>query len=170
MGSKMALSKVTFGGLLLLLIMAGSSGHAAEGRTAKEVFLQFGTLAATVSPLSEKTPPPDQIVSVSGVRRTPEAPPHQRSKAVSEQSLVVTALDAQGQEVKRYVIPDPRLIRAEEFAPSGAITSSRNYYRNEAKFSVIIPDDPGIKRLQIFQPHWTGQKFDLECIGEAAVP
>lgn len=166
----MALSNFTFGGLLLLLIMVGSPGYAAEGRTAKEVFLQFGTLTPTVSPLSERTPPPDQIVSVSGVRRTPEAPPHQRSKEVSEQSLVVTALDAHGQEVKRYVIPDPRLIRAEEFSPSGAITSSRNYYRNEAQFSVIIPDDPGIKRLQIFQPHWTGQKFDLECIGEATVP
>jgi hypothetical protein len=170
MGSRMALSNFTFGVLLILLIIVGSPGHAAEGRTAKEVFLQFGTLIGKASPLSEKTPAPDQTLAISRARQVPQAPPRQRSKKVSEQSLVITALDAQGQEVERYVIPDPRLLRAEEFFPSGAITSSRNYYRNEAQFSVVIPDDPGIKRLQIFQPHWTGQNFDLECIGEVAVP
>jgi hypothetical protein len=170
MGSQMALSNFTFGVWLILLIMMGSPGHAADRQTAKEVFLQFGTLTATASPLSEKTPAPDQTLTISGTRQVPEAPPRQRSKKVSEQSLVITALDAQGQEVERYVIPDPRLVRAEDFSPSGTIRAGKNYYRNEAQFSVVIPDDPRIKRLQIFQPHWTGQNFDLECIGEVSVP
>jgi hypothetical protein len=165
----MALSTCTFW-ISFLLIMLASPGHTAPGGTAKEVFLQFGTLTPPTSLLSEKNPAPDQTVSVSGVRRTSAAPPRQRSREVSEQSLVVTALDAQGREVKRYVIPDPRLLRAEEFSPSGAITSSKTYYRQQVQFSLIIPDDPGIKRLQIFQPHWTGRNFDLECLGEVSVP
>jgi hypothetical protein len=167
----MAWSNSAIGILVILLTVAGRPGLAAEGQSAKEITLNFSTLSKPGPGLSAKAPAPDQTLAVAGVRRVPGAPPRQRSKKISPYSLVVTALDGQGQEVARYVIPDPRLLRAEDFSPSGTIRGGTTYYRNEVQFSLVIPDDPRIKRLQIFQPHWNGQNFDLERrLGEVPVP
>jgi hypothetical protein len=61
-------------------------------------------------------------------------------------------------------------VRAEAFSPSGERTSSEEFYRTEAEFSVFLPDDPNIVELKIYQPQWTGSSFILELVGETVIP
>src|SRR5687768_5055206 len=57
--------------------------------------------------------------AVAGRRSVPDGPPLERNPQVSEDRLVVVALDAAGREVGWQLVPDPSIVRAEVPGPSG---------------------------------------------------
>ncbi len=116
-----------------------------------------------------ETPPPIQGVTATLVGRVPGPPPRQRNPELSSMQLVLIAYDTQKHEVTRVVIADPRLIRAETVGSSGQL-ETKIIYRKNVDFTVVLPDDPNIKRLKIYHPHWTGTNFILELIGETQLP
>lgn len=116
------------------------------------------------------TPPTDNTITILSQKRAQGALPRQRNPELSQQNLVVVGVNAQGQEISRTVMLDPRIIRAETAEPSGKLTSSGLLYRNDATFSVMMPDDPGVAALKVYQPRWTGAEFTLDLIGEAKLP
>jgi hypothetical protein len=114
--------------------------------------------------------PTDNTVTVLSIKRAQGEVARQRNPELSLQHLVVVGLNAEGQETLRTVILDPRIVRAETAEPSGQLTASELRYRNDVIFSVVIPDDPSVIILRIYQPRWTGTEFALDVIGEANLP
>ncbi|MDO8706571.1 MAG: hypothetical protein Q7J84_16665 [Sulfuricaulis sp.] len=95
--------------------------------------------------------------------------PVERNPELSEQHLVVVAVDAKGREIARRLVLDPRLLRVETADPSGRL-SGEVLYRSDADLSVTFPDRPGMSALKIYQPHWSGTDFALQLLGEATLP
>ena len=156
--------------LMVLTIMMPGIGSSKEPTTAKEIVLQFGSVSERMATPFEAPPPPIQRFAVARSRQLSGPPPRQRSLELSAESLVVVAMDAEGYEIYRVVVPDPRWVRAEDFSPTGEITSSKKYYRSGGEFPVVVPDDARIVKLKILQPRWTGADFVLELLGEVEVP
>lgn len=96
-------------------------------------------------------------------------PQRQRGPQLSPNHFVVVAVDEDDQELSRTVIPDPRIIRRETTEPSGELISEELVF-NEAKVPLVIPDDPRMRRLRIFQPVWTGEEFVLNPIDTIDIP
>jgi hypothetical protein len=115
-------------------------------------------------------PPTDNTIKILSQKRTQGALPKQRNPELSQQNLVIVGVNAQGQEISRTVMLDPRIIRAETAEPSGKLTSSGLLYRNDATFSVMVPDEPGVIGLKVYQPRWSGSEYTLDLIGEAKLP
>ncbi len=108
---------------------------------------------------------PAYRVRVKRSRSVTGSPVRHRHPELSSQQLVVVAVDNQGQEIARVLIPDPRVIRVEISDPSGKL-SSEIIYRTQVEFPVVIPDDPRISNFKIYQPRWTGTEFLLELIDD----
>ena len=70
-------------------------------------------------------------------------------------TLVVLGLDAQGNEIARGAIVDPRVVRHESLDANGHYRSRREFLRRHAQFSVVLPDDARITALEIAEsgPH-----------------
>lgn len=143
---------------------------AANKETAREIHLHLGPSSdqPIVKPF-RKQPPPLHRVTVTGHRRVPGPSPRQRHPEISSEQLIVVGLDADGREISRVVIADPRLVRAETAGPSGELTSEV-FYREEAELTIALPDDPGLSMIKIYHPRWTSKEFILEPIGETPLP
>jgi len=106
------------------------------------------------------------LVTIQSQRRMSGNLPRERNPELSEDQLVIAALNGRGDEALRIIIPDPRLLRAETSDESGRL-SQKLLYRAAVDFSVALPDDPALESIKIFQPQWTGAEFILVPIGEA---
>ncbi len=93
--------------------------------------------------------------------------PRQRAPELSEDQLLVLAVDSQKQLKGWSLITDPRILRAELPGPAGEL-SGQVIYQSNVEFVVALPDDPAISELRFYHPRWTGQEFVLDPIG--AVP
>lgn len=156
---------------LIGLMMIGQPISAKDVKSAKEFRIHIGPPTGepmAPAPFAEILPK-DNRFTVIEWRQIPGPPPRQRSYELSSEQIVIIAFDAQEQEITRVVITDPRLIRAETVDTSGDLTT-KIIYRNTADFTVVLPDDPNIKELRIYHPHWTGTEFILELIGEIQLP
>ncbi len=94
--------------------------------------------------------------------------PRQREPELSPDKVVIIARDSSGKIRGWQVVADPRVIRSESPAPGGEL-SGRVLYRDRADFLFALPDDPGIERIDFYQPRWTGINFDLDIIGGVAL-
>lgn len=154
----------------MVTIAIGQMAYTADVERAMEVRLNLGSSTdETISEPFKKQPPPMHRVTVTKHRRVPGPPPRQRHPELSSEQLVIVAFDAEGREITRVVIADPRLIRAETLGPSGELTS-KIFYRESAEFTIVLPDDPNITTLKIYHPYWTGIEFVLKHIGETQLP
>jgi hypothetical protein len=81
----------------------------------------------------------------------------------------VIAVDAQGRQVYRQLIADPRVLRAERPGPTGELVGETLHHAT-ADFSVALPDDPSIVELHFYQPRWTGTGWTLDPIGRVGLP
>ncbi len=153
--------------LVVILALGGYCGLAQDAKYTKEIVVQLLPLQdeSSLVRLSESRPREHRLEIISQ-KQILGAPQIQRNPQLSEDTLVVSALDSEGKEITRVYIPDPRLIRSEDVDSSGNFTSKKRLYRRSAKLIIPLPDNPEIESIQIFQPRWTGTEFTLELIGE----
>ncbi|MGB7934200.1 MAG: hypothetical protein WCH04_18645 [Gammaproteobacteria bacterium] len=157
--------------LIVSSLMGGRISYAESVKETREILLQLGSVAE-VPMLTESlrgVRPATQTVTLIGEKRVPRPPPRQRNPKLSPDQLVVVGLDSKGQELSRTLVPDPRLIRAETLDPSDRLVSGQMYLEN-VNFSVVLPEDSALEEIRLYHPIWTGTKFDLELIGEIALP
>jgi hypothetical protein len=144
-------------------------GPAAESAAMNAASPDFAARAAEEGFTKQR--PAFHRVTVKKQQRLTGRMPRHRNPELSTDQLVVAAVDARGKEITRLIVPDPRLIRAEEFdEASGEIVSSAILYRESAEFSVTLPDDQRIKSIRLYQPTWTGKAYSLEPIGDTQLP
>jgi hypothetical protein len=94
--------------------------------------------------------------------------PRQRSLDLAEDRLFVAAIDAGGVLRGWSVIPDPRFVRSEVPGPDGVLTGQIVPVARP-EFLVLIPDDPDVVEIRIFQPRRSGDAFTLELVATLAV-
>lgn len=69
--------------------------------------------------------------------------------AIGPGMLVVRGLGADGGEVARAVVADPRLIRYEAAAADGELSGRRDFFRVDVLFNVTLPADARIASLEV---------------------
>jgi hypothetical protein len=97
------------------------------------------------------------------LKHTPGLLPRPRSLELSTDQIVVVGLDAQGKEVYRNVMLDPRILRAEGPGPTGELTGQVLYHAR-TEFLIAFPDDQEIAELRLYHPRWTGAAFALDLL------
>lgn len=95
--------------------------------------------------------------------------PRLRAVELSEDKIFVAALDADGTLRGWSVIPDPRFVRSEGPGPDGVLTGQIVPVARP-EFLALIPDDPKVVEVRLFQPHRSGDAFTLELIATFVVP
>lgn len=155
------------GALILQPLVAVAPVWAQQADRSRAIFLRLesGVVGRPATAL-RATRPAAHTVKVLRQQSHPEPAPRQRHPQLSEDHLVVIAVDRAGEEISRIVILDPRLVRAETIDPQGRFVS-RRLYRQQVEFSVTLPDDDRVVRLRLLHPRWTGTEFVLEPLGEA---
>jgi hypothetical protein len=153
--------------LVIIFALGGYCGLAQEAKYTNKITVQLLPLQdeSSLVRLTESRPREHRLEIISQ-KQVLGAPQVQRNPQLSEDTLVVSALDSKGKEITRVYIADPRLLRSENVDSRGTLTSKKRLYRRSAKLIIPLPDNPEIKSIQIFQPHWTGTEFTLELIGE----
>jgi hypothetical protein len=130
------------------------------------------TLAA---PTGEPQPaaiagPPRNDFQVTTRRLVTQMPARQRDPQLSEDDLVIVAVNAQGEEIAWQLVKDPSLIRAETPTASGEL-EHRVLRRSEASFIVTLPQPAAaIAELRLYKPRWTGTAFVLDAVGSVTIP
>jgi hypothetical protein len=94
--------------------------------------------------------------------------PKARSAELTDDHLVVLGLNARGEELDRFALIDPRIIRAEWADEEGRL-SGRILFRSSADFTVFFPATLEIVSVRILVPKWTGNGFDFQALGEIPV-
>ena len=143
---------------------------AAEKDSSRVVELRLESLNATKT--NGKLLPERPRMHAIAIRRTVrDSRPVsvERNPELSEQHLVVVAVDVKGREVGRRLVLDPRRLRIETADSSGRL-SGEVQYRSDADLSVAVPDKAEMSALKIYQPHWNGTDFTLQLLGESALP
>jgi hypothetical protein len=157
--------------LLSFLVLSTGPAEAGDAEMSRVIELHLSsTSPSAVKNHLSSAPPPDNTVTVLSQKRVQGAPPAERNPELSRQHLVVVGLNAQGQEISRTVMLDPRILRAETVDLSGKLTNPELLYRNDVTFSVAVPDDPGVIGVKVYQPRWTGTEYALDLIGEVKLP
>jgi hypothetical protein len=166
-GSSMKNKKIILLHLVVIFALGGYCGLAQEAKYTKKIVVQLlpSQHDSSLARLTESRPREHRLEVISQ-KQVLGAPQVQRNPQLSEDDLVVSALDSEGTEITRIYIPDPRLLRSEDVDSRGNFTSKKRLYRRSAKLIIPLPDNSGIKSIQIFQPHWTGTEFTLELLGE----
>lgn len=95
--------------------------------------------------------------------------PEQRSPELSEDQLIVAAVDSSGALRSWSLIHDPRVLRSEVPGSDGALTG-RTIELEQADFNVLVPDDAAVRQLKLFKPVWDGRQFQLRQITVCDVP
>lgn len=155
-----------FCSVLIFCFLAATIKTTAETNFYLELRLKF--LPSQEEPLwpslSRVRPATHQVFVIES-RVLRGAIPRERNPQLSEDHIVIFALDAQGRELAKVAMIDPRLVRAEYEDPSGKLVK-QILYRRSAEFTVSLPHLPQLKSLKIYQANWTGSEITLELIGE----
>lgn len=164
------LVRAMFLSLLVLLLTGPAKAGDTEMSRVIELHLSSTSPSSVAKNHLSPAPPPDNAVTVLSQKRVQGAPPTERNPELSRQHLVVVGLNAQGQEISRTVMLDPRILRAETVDLSGKLTNPELLYRSDVTFSIAVPDDPGVIGVKVYQPRWTGTEYALDLIGEVKLP
>ena len=152
-------------------LTAAAAVYGAGERPARSIVLRMsGAPTITAVPQSQgyQSAQPPESVTVLEDRPASGSRQRERNPRLAADMFVVVAVDARGEEVARVTVSDPRVIRAEAAAPSGEFESQR-MMRGEVELSVLLPDEPGIVALRIYQPRWTGDYYVLDYLIETAL-
>lgn len=154
-----------------VVVIASGTIEAGDSGVTRVIELNLSSTPPHAGPEYPAIPPPgENSVTVLSQKRTPGKFPRQRNSELSTQHLVVVGLNAQGQEISRALVLDPRVLRAESADASGRLTSSETIYRSDVTFSVPLPDDAAAVKVRIYKPRWTGEQFVLDSLGESDLP
>jgi hypothetical protein len=88
----------------------------------------------------------------------------QRDPQMTENHLLVRAVNAGGQIIDTQLILDPRVVRAETPGPSGELRGETLHLASP-EFLLTIPDGSAVRELRIYHPRWTGTAFVLDLLG-----
>lgn len=150
---------------LLMILGLGPPASVVTAQTVREVRVRWepyiGAPAPQVAPGTEQ---PSSLFTLLERRRVPGSLPRQRNPELSSEQIVVVAVDAQGLEIDRQLIPDPRVLRGEGPGPSGEL-SGVVLHHAKTELLITLPDDPAITELRLYHPRWTGTAFVLDLLG-----
>ena len=85
--------------------------------------------------------------------------PQQRSNELSEQQIVVAAYDADGRELRRLAVLDPRLLIAETLDAQGHLVRAAERVQPHSRLDLLVPAETD--RIALFKPQWNGRDFEL---------
>ncbi len=154
----------------MLQMLTGANLYADE-KNAVEVFLSLTPAPSNQFKSEPHEQEPALIYKVTITKQRPIAGPLPRarhSKLISNQ-LVIVAADSQGTEITRVRVRDPRQIRS-EFPDLVGQLKSQTLYRDHVELSIVLPNNPNIGQIRIYQPKWTGSDFMLQLIGDVILP
>jgi len=138
----------------------------------KEVHISISNLTGAQSlelaKPQKEIPSEMHIVTITKQNYTTRSQKLQRSPQLSEEQLVILGYNKEGKEVTQLIIHDPRIIRGETLDPSGKLTFHGLFYRNNVKFSIIVPDQTS--KIEIYSLKWIGANFELMFLGETELP
>jgi len=134
--------------------------------TVREIKVRMSIGAAAPESLRFLSFRPDTARMEVLARKTlPGTLQRERNPELSEDLVVIVAVNIRGEETYRVSRPDPRLLRAETADDTGLLSSTR-LYRENVEFWVALPDDPDLDKILFFHPEWTGAVFNLVPVGE----
>ena len=163
-----AMNKPRLSTVITLAAIAGGAAAAGTGAS-RSIDLRFDSAPGAARLANGASAPGPPAVSVVGEERLEQAPQRERNPQLAADRLVIVGVDEHGVELARAIVPDPRIIRAEVAGPDETLSPAQVSVPG-AEFSVLLPDDPGIVALRIYQPRWTGQEFVLELLGQSPLP
>lgn len=91
-----------------------------------------------------------------------------KSSELSNDQVVVVAIDKQQRMCGWNVVADPRTVRAEHGDAEGNIKGNL-FHRATAYLLVDLQDSPSVTQLRFYHPRWTGAEFALDPLGAAQV-
>lgn len=92
----------------------------------------------------------------------------QHGDQLTEEHLVIKALDAKGKLLDKYYRRDPRLVRSEGLLQPKP--QSSKVVESNSALLLDIPNRPDTAVLEIYKPKWNGKTFDLTLIEKIQVP
>lgn len=153
----------------LFATVAATSPAVAQDVQSRSLTLRLQDVTSTTASsteFAEQIPHSDLRVLAVEKSSSPKRP--QRHIEYSTDQIVVVALAAGGLEKSRVVMTDPRLIRGEIFT-EGAGWETVITYRRSVDFTVSMPDDPAISRVDVLKPRWTGSDWQFDVLAEVAI-
>jgi hypothetical protein len=152
--------------LFILIMSIGLPGSPAFARTFEEILVRWKAYPEALPEgiLRPRQERPGSIFTIVERHSRPGTMPRQRTPELSSDQLLIVAVDGQGRETERILIPDPRVLRAERPGPTGEL-QGEVLHRATAEFLVPLPDDPSLVELRVYHPRWTGSTYDLDLLG-----
>lgn len=152
----------------LTLLLAGGATTAIREDAARRVRVRweaYRTDAQLVDPRDLVTPVNElSVVQTGTVTAAPVVLRGAPARQLAEDRLFVEGRDSEGKVRFETVIPDPRVLRAEQSDPEGWVTG-RLLHRARAEFDVVVPADPAIAELRFYQPRCTGEGWQAVPLG-----
>jgi hypothetical protein len=156
--------------LILVILASGLMDTMVMAQTVQEVRVKWSAYIAAPAPQVEiGKEQPSNIFTLLERRSAPGSLPRQRNPELSSDQIVVIAVDAQGKEIDWQIIPDPRILRAEFPGPTGELRGEVLHHA-ETELLITFPNDPAVKELRLYHPHWTGAGFILDLLGTIPLP
>lgn len=109
--------------------------------------------------------PPTNVFTLLQRRTLSGSLPRQRNPELSEDQIVIEAVNGEGEQIDAQIILDPRVLRAEAPGPTGTISGQVLQHASPRELLIALPDDPDITELRVYHPRWNGSTFVLDLLG-----
>jgi len=152
--------------VLMLVLLGMAQSASAQRRGLQEVRVRWDTYIGAPAPQVVPQPAQPATNAFTVERRwwVSGSLPRRRDPKLSEDQLVIVALNAQGERIDTQVIPDPRVLRAESPGLSGEMRGETLHHAT-TELLITLPDDPSIMELRVYHPRWNGSTFLLDLLG-----
>jgi hypothetical protein len=155
--------------LAILILGIGLSVAEATAQSVQEIRIRWDAYLGAPSEVTARAAQVSPVLTLLERRRVGGTLPRQRNPVLSEDQLVVIAVDGRGETVDAQVIPDPRVLRGETVGPTGELAGQVFHHANP-ECLINLPDDPAILEVRLYHPRWTGTRFILEFLATIALP
>ena len=157
--------------VLMLVILGLGQPASAQKQGLQQVRVRWDAYIGAPAPQIAPHPaqPSTNVFTVGQRRWLSGSLPRHRNPKLSEDQLVIVALNAKGERIDTQVIPDPRVLRAESTGPTGEIRGEVLHHAT-TELLITLPDDPTIIALRVYHPRWNGSTFLLDLIGTINLP
>jgi hypothetical protein len=159
----------TWTALAMLILGIGLSASEATAQTVQEIRIRWDAYIGAPSEVTAGAAQASPLFTLLERRRVGGTLPRQRNPVLSEDQLVVIAVNGWGETVDEQLIPDPRVLRAESPGPTGQLAGQLFHHANP-ELLISLPDNPAITEVRLYHPRWTGTRFILEFLATIALP
>lgn len=109
----------------------------------------------------------ERVRLVSSARIEGELP-RQRSSEVSDQHLLLVAVDEKGREIHRRLVIDPRLQRREAVDAAGKLQAATPAFVSNARLRIAVP--ASARALRLLSPHRHNEGIEWAELGRLELP